>query len=144
MRIPRYAASLPSDSVQAFSVIVGSHLEEDAGHVVSCGHDRSGGSTTSPRLRGQVRLSLLGSPNAFVRPRRGRPDGRRPGTVNLAGTENMPNGRCTAMGRQKHVESRSHLNSSAFGLITDVRMQIHRKIVRLPYFSVYLSVTVNF
>ena len=42
-RSRQQAASLPSDLAQAFSVIVGSHLYEDARLVIVCGRDRSGG-----------------------------------------------------------------------------------------------------
>ena len=71
-RCRQCTASLPSDSVQDFSVIAGSHLEEDAPLAIVCGRDCCGPSTTSSRLRRRFRLGLFGPPNAWRRTGGGR------------------------------------------------------------------------
>ena len=71
-RCRRCTASLPSDSVQDFSVIAGSHLQEDAPLAIVCGRDCSGPSTTSPRLRRRFRLGQFGPLNDWRRTGGGR------------------------------------------------------------------------
>ena len=48
-----------------------------------------------------------------------------------------PNGRCAAMGRHRHVETRSNLNESACGLITDMRKHILQEAVPMQFFTIY-------
>ena len=74
-RSRRCASSLPSDLVQAFSVIAGSHLQEDAPLAIVCGGDCSGPWTTSQRFRRRVRLGPFGPPNACRRSIRSGPGG---------------------------------------------------------------------
>ena len=66
-RSRRCAASLPSDLVQVFCVIAGSHLQKDAPLAIVCGRDCSGPWTSSSRLRRRVRLGPFGPPNACRR-----------------------------------------------------------------------------
>ncbi len=42
------------------------------------------------------------------------------------------------MGRHRHVETRSNLNESAFGLITGTRKHIFQEVVPKKFFSIYL------
>ena len=74
---------------------------------------------------------------------RGQRSSRCPDRVGLAGVcvtlvaatmrsiTRSPNGRCAAMGRHRHVETRSNLNESAFGLITGIRKHIFQEAVQM-------------
>ena len=117
----RCAASVPSKLVQAFCVIAGSHLQEDAPAAIVCGRDSSGTWTTSPRIRCQVRLGLCGPSRAYPR--------------------SLTNGRCAAMGRQCHVEIRLNLKESAFGLITDMWEYTIQEAVQMCNFVIFRGVT---
>ena len=50
------------------------------------------------------------------------------------------NGRCAAMGRQSHVETRANLNEFAFGLITDIGERFVQEAVQMQYYSLYPKV----
>ena len=50
-------------------------------------------------------------------------------TATMRSITRSPNGRCAAMGRHRHVETRSNLNEPAFGLITGMRKHIFQEAV---------------
>ena len=66
-RFRRCATSLPSDLVQAFCVIAGSHLQKDAPLVIVCGRDSSYPRTTSQRPRRRGRFGRFSPPDACRR-----------------------------------------------------------------------------
>ena len=48
-----------------------------------------------------------------------------------------PNGRCADIGRHRHVETRSNLNESAFGLITGMRKHIFQEAISMQFLTIY-------